>query len=78
MLVRSVSYKHIKGITALILSIYAGVAAYAPIGYIIVSNLLITASTTDTTTIVVATTATTIIVATAATISIDYREKENR
>ncbi|KAK2070680.1 hypothetical protein P8C59_005157 [Phyllachora maydis] len=31
MLVRSVSYKRIKGVIALILSIYTGIAAYAPI-----------------------------------------------
>ncbi|KAK2068870.1 hypothetical protein P8C59_003486 [Phyllachora maydis] len=77
MLVRSVSYKHIKGITTLILSIYIDVATYASIGYIIVSNLLITASTTDTTAIIIATIATTIIITTTTT-SIDYREKENR
>ncbi|KAK2066229.1 hypothetical protein P8C59_000064 [Phyllachora maydis] len=78
MLIRSVSYKRIKGIAALILSIYAGVAARASIGYIIVSNLLITASTTNTTTIVVTTIDTTVIIATTTTTSIDYREKENR
>ncbi|KAK2066409.1 hypothetical protein P8C59_000233 [Phyllachora maydis] len=68
MLIRSVSYKRIKGITTLILSIYTGIAAYAPIG----------ATTNATTTITIAvTTATTIIVATTTT-SIDCREEEKR
>ncbi|KAK2073372.1 hypothetical protein P8C59_007660 [Phyllachora maydis] len=65
MLIRSVSYKRIKDVTTLVLSIYIGVAAYAPIGYIKVSNLLITTSTTNTATIV--TTATTAIIIAAAT-----------
>ncbi|KAK2066743.1 hypothetical protein P8C59_000532 [Phyllachora maydis] len=73
MLVRSISYKRIKGVAVLIISIYIGVAAYAPIGYIIVSNLLITTSTADTTTIVTATT-TAIIVATATATSADLEQ----
>ncbi|KAK2066755.1 hypothetical protein P8C59_000544 [Phyllachora maydis] len=71
MLVRNVSYKHIKGIAALIFSIYIGIAAYAPIGYIIVSNLLITTNTANTTTIVITTIATTIIITTTTTASTD-------
>ncbi|KAK2068467.1 hypothetical protein P8C59_003102 [Phyllachora maydis] len=76
MLIRSVSYKRIKGIAALILSIYIGIAAYAPIGYIAISNLLITTITTSTANTTIATT-TAIVVAATAT-STDRREKENR
>ncbi|KAK2066955.1 hypothetical protein P8C59_000733 [Phyllachora maydis] len=78
MLVRSVSYKYIKGVATLVLSIYIDVAARASIGCIIVSNLLITASTANTTAIIIATIATTIVITTAATTSIDRREKEKR
>ncbi|KAK2072038.1 hypothetical protein P8C59_006415 [Phyllachora maydis] len=54
MLVRSVSYKRIKGITALIL----------------ISNLLITTSTTNTATIIVAATTTIVITTTTASIDL--------
>ncbi|KAK2072712.1 hypothetical protein P8C59_007049 [Phyllachora maydis] len=80
MLVRSVSYKRIKGIAALILGISIGVAAYTPIGYIMISNLLITTITANTTaTIAISiTTTTTIVVTTTTTTSIDYKVEENR
>ncbi|KAK2073385.1 hypothetical protein P8C59_007673 [Phyllachora maydis] len=64
MLVRSVSYKRIKDIAALVLSIYIGIAAYIPIGCIMVSNLLITTNTNDTATIVITAATTAIVVAT--------------